>query len=262
MSAVKAVLLDIEGTVSSISFVRDVLFPYTLQALPQVLDEKWDTPEFAPYRNEFPTEFRDEREKLEAHVRDLTARDVKVAYLKGLQGYLWLTAYRSGNIKAPLYADVIRALPLWTSRGLKVYIYSSGSVLAQKLFFKYTDNEAQPDQQGYLSGYFDTVNAGVKWEKGSYEKICEETGILPSEWVFLTDNVRGMWSLLCCSFILFLLLFFIIASLILCICRYWGFWGPFCCFFELRFWGSGISVTPFGTFRLVDGGYHFAGVTF
>ncbi|KAF3313982.1 enolase-phosphatase E1 [Orbilia oligospora] len=192
MSAVKAVLLDIEGTVSSISFVRDVLFPYTLHALPQVLDEKWDTPEFAPYRNEFPTEFRDEREKFEAHVRDLTARDVKIAYLKGLQGYLWLTAYRSGNIKAPLYADVIRALPLWTSRGLKVYIYSSGSVLAQKLFFEYTDNEAQPDQRGYLSGYFDTVNAGVKWEKTSYEKICEETGILPHEWVFLTDNVKDL----------------------------------------------------------------------
>ncbi|KAK6522290.1 enolase-phosphatase E1 [Arthrobotrys megalospora] len=193
MSVVKAVLLDIEGTVSSISFVRDVLFPYTLHALPQVLAEKWDTQEFAPYRNEFPAEYRDERENFEAHVRDLTARDVKVAYLKGLQGYLWLTAYRSGNIKAPLYADVIRALPLWTSRGLKVYIYSSGSVLAQKLFFEYTDNEAQPDQRGYLSGYFDTVNAGVKWEQASYEKICDETGVRPHEWVFLTDNVKGMW---------------------------------------------------------------------
>ncbi|KAK6542490.1 enolase-phosphatase E1 [Orbilia ellipsospora] len=187
---VKAILLDIEGTVSSISFVRDVLFPYTLSALPQVLQEQWTSDEFAPYRNEFPPEYREDPKAFLAHVEHLTKNDVKIAYLKNLQGYLWLTAYRSGEVKAPIYPDVISALKIWTSEGFKVYIYSSGSVMAQKLFFEYTDNEEQPDLRPFLSGHFDTVNAGLKTIKESYEVIMRETGYSGEEWVFLTDNVN------------------------------------------------------------------------
>jgi len=190
MSQLKAILLDIEGTVSSISFVRDVLFPYTLEALPKVLKEKWTSDEFAQYRNGFPEEYRSDPEAFLSHVRELTRNDVKIAYLKNLQGYLWLQAYQSGAIKAPIYPDVITSLNLWTrEKNLKVYIYSSGSVLAQKLFFEYTDRDP-PDLRGYLSGYFDTVNAGLKTELGSYRTICEVTGVEAGGWVFLTDNVK------------------------------------------------------------------------
>lgn len=175
---------------SSISFVRDVLFPYTLSALPEVLQEQWDSDEFAPYRNDFPPEYRQDPSEFSAHVQHLTKNDVKIAYLKNLQGYLWLKAYRSGAVRAPVYSDVISALKLWIEKGLKVYIYSSGSVMAQKLFFEYTDNKEQPDLRPFLSGYFDTVNAGLKTEKSSYEVIINATGVRGEDWVFLTDNVR------------------------------------------------------------------------
>ncbi|KAK6353549.1 enolase-phosphatase E1 [Orbilia brochopaga] len=190
MSQVKAVLLDIEGTVSSISFVREVLFPYTLTALPEVLAEKWDTDEFAPYRNDFPPEHRSDPADFLSHVRELTNNDVKIAYLKNLQGYLWLQAYRSGAVKAPVYPDVVKALEQWTAAGLKVYIYSSGSVLAQQLFFEHTDNAAQADLRPFLAGHFDTVNAGLKTRAESYEVIARETGHAAHQWVFLTDNVK------------------------------------------------------------------------
>ena len=102
----KVVLLDIEGTVCSISFVRDVLFPYALDVLPGFLHENWSAPEFAPYRDAFPAEACDTPEHLEAYVRELTAQDLKVPCLKQLQGLLWRTGYESGAIKAPIYADV------------------------------------------------------------------------------------------------------------------------------------------------------------
>ncbi|TKA80301.1 hypothetical protein B0A49_01592 [Cryomyces minteri] len=86
LSKIKCVLLDIEGTICPISFVKDVLFPYALKALPDVVAQKWDHPEFEPYRNAFPPEYRTSPEQFKAHVEDLTARDVKIAYLKNLQG--------------------------------------------------------------------------------------------------------------------------------------------------------------------------------
>ncbi|KAF3907326.1 hypothetical protein ABW21_db0208978 [Orbilia brochopaga] len=106
-------------------------------------------------------------------------------------GYLWLQAYRSGAIKAPVYPDVVTALQRWTAAGLKVYIYSSGSVLAQQLFFEHTDNAAQADLRPFLAGHFDTVNAGLKTRAESYEVIARETGWPVGSWVFLTDNVKG-----------------------------------------------------------------------
>ncbi|EPS42578.1 hypothetical protein H072_3459 [Dactylellina haptotyla CBS 200.50] len=165
-------------------------FPYTLSALPQVLEDQWSSDEFAPYRNEFPPEYREDPKAFLSHVEDLTRNDVKIAYLKNLQGYLWLTAYRTGAVQAPIYPDVITALKLWTSKGFKVYIYSSGSVLAQKLFFEYTDNSEQPNLRPFLSGHFDTVNAGLKTLEESYKVIIRETGYTAEEWVFLTDNVK------------------------------------------------------------------------
>lgn len=116
-------------------------------------------------------------------------------------GYLWLQAYKSGEVKAPIYPDVIDALKLWTGpKNLKVYIYSSGSVLAQKLFFEYTDHAEQPDLRPFLSGYFDTVNAGLKTVQESYEVICKETGVAADEWIFLTDNVKGTYFIDCALF--------------------------------------------------------------
>ncbi|KAL7626729.1 enolase-phosphatase E1 [Parahypoxylon ruwenzoriense] len=189
-SSVKVLLLDIEGTVCPISFVKDVLFPYALKALPETLKTQWNSPDFAKYRDAFPSEYSSSKEALEAHFRDLVEKDVKIPYLKSLQGYLWEEGYASGDLKAPLFPDVALKLLEWRGKGLKVMIYSSGSVAAQKLFFKHTD--ASPsDLTPQISDWFDTVNAGLKTDTSSYSTIASKhEEFSPEEWLFLSDNVK------------------------------------------------------------------------
>lgn len=151
---------------------------------------KWDDPEFVPYREAFPAEHKTSPEALQGHVRDLMGRDVKIAYLKSLQGYLWQNGYKTGELKAPLFQDVAPRFPEWKQRGLEIIIYSSGSVPAQKLLFKHTNAEPA-DLTPLVSDYFDTVNAGLKTEASSYEKIAAKYDRFPpSRWLFLSDNVR------------------------------------------------------------------------
>lgn len=119
------------------------------------------------------------------------AKDVKVSYLKSLQGYLWESGYASGDLKAPLFPDVAAKLSEWRHRGLRVMIYSSGSVAAQKLFFKHTDAAPTSDLTTQISDWFDTVNAGLKTDASSYETIASKhPEFLPGEWLFLSDNVK------------------------------------------------------------------------
>ncbi|KAI9679118.1 MAG: enolase-phosphatase E1 [Trizodia sp. TS-e1964] len=83
---IHSILLDIEGTVCTISWVRDILIPHALALLPSILATEWDSPAFLPYRAAFPPAHRTSAAALLAHVRDLTARDTKASYLKSLQG--------------------------------------------------------------------------------------------------------------------------------------------------------------------------------
>lgn len=119
------------------------------------------------------------------------SRDVKISYLKSLQGYLWENGYRSGELKAPLFPDVAPKFESWTQKGKRIIIYSSGSVAAQKLLFKHTNAEPS-DLTPVITDYFDTVNAGPKQETSSYERIMSQhsLGDRPSSWLFLSDNVR------------------------------------------------------------------------
>ncbi|KAI0399917.1 enolase-phosphatase E1 [Xylaria palmicola] len=189
-SDVKVVLLDIEGTVCPISFVKDVLFPYALRVLPETLDAQWDDPSFAKYRDAFPLEYRTPKDELAAHVRDLMAKDIKIAYLKSLQGHLWQEGYAAGHLKAPLFPDVPDKIQTWHQNGLRIMIYSSGSVPAQKLLFKHTDAEPS-DLTPLISGWFDTVNAGLKSEPKSYQTIIESHPEVPAaQWLFLSDNTK------------------------------------------------------------------------
>ncbi|KAI1431926.1 enolase-phosphatase E1 [Xylaria sp. CBS 124048] len=189
-SSVKVVLLDIEGTVCPISFVKDVLFPYALRALPKTLETQWDSPNFAKYKDAFPPEYRSSKHDLAAHVEDLMNKDLKISYLKALQGYLWEEGYAAGDLKAPLFTDVPEKLSSWHQNGLKIMIYSSGSVPAQKLLFKHTDAEPS-DQTPLISDWFDTVNAGLKTELKSYQRIAGAHPEFPIEqWLFLSDNPK------------------------------------------------------------------------
>ncbi len=158
--------------------------------MPSVLDSQWDNPGFAKYREAFPAEHSSSRGSLEAHFRELVTKDVKVAYVKDLQGYLWHQGYDSGELKAPLFADVAAKLHSWHDKGFKIMIYSSGSVPAQKLFFSRTDADPS-DLAPLISDWFDTVNAGLKTESSSYETITRKHPEFPAgEWLFLSDNVK------------------------------------------------------------------------
>lgn len=165
-------------------------FPFSLNVLPGVLESQWDKPEFIKYKEAFPAEHSSSKESLEAHFRELVTKDVKVAYVKDLQGYLWRQGYDSGELKAPLFADVAAKLRSWHDKGLKLIIYSSGSVPAQKLFFSRTDAEPS-DLTPLISDWFDTVNAGLKTETSSYETITSKhPEFTAKEWLFLSDNVK------------------------------------------------------------------------
>jgi enolase-phosphatase E1 len=116
-------------------------FPYAIKALPDVLASQWDSEAFKPYKNDFPEDARESPEALQAHVEDLTQRDVKIAYLKNLQGYLWETGYKTGAYATPLFRDVVPKLKEWHASGVDLAVYSSGSVFAQKLLFGHVKPE-------------------------------------------------------------------------------------------------------------------------
>ncbi|KAI9147930.1 Enolase-phosphatase E1 [Paramyrothecium foliicola] len=165
-------------------------FPYALAALPKVLEQQWESPSFAPYRDAFPPEHRAEPAAFEAHVRDLVAQDSKIAYLKSLQGYLWQHGYDNGEIKAPLFSDVEPFISASQAAGKKIMIYSSGSVPAQKLLFGHTNAEPS-DMRPLISDWFDTVNAGPKTDVASYTTILSKhPQVDPARWLFLSDNLK------------------------------------------------------------------------
>jgi enolase-phosphatase E1 len=158
--------------------------------LPDVLKAEWDEPKFSKYKEAFPAEHSGSPEALKAHVEDLVVKDVKISYLKDLQGYLWQSGYESGDLKAPLFPDVAAKLRTWHEKGLRIIIYSSGSVPAQKLLFSKTDAEPG-DLTPLISDWFDTVNAGFKTEASSYKTIASHHSDVPAQnWLFLSDNVK------------------------------------------------------------------------
>lgn len=193
----KAVILDIEGTVCPISFVKDELFPFFLRELPAKL-EKYAFPltsedvhkdDILEILVQFPSEVRTSQNALLGHINDLVSRDIKDRVLKQLQGFIWEQGYTTGSILAPLFPDAIECLPKWQKEGLKVYIYSSGSIKAQKLLFaNVKTNAGKIDLNGIISGYYDTTNAGKKTEASSYQFILDDINIDPKECLFLSDN--------------------------------------------------------------------------
>jgi 2,3-diketo-5-methylthio-1-phosphopentane phosphatase len=107
-------------------------------------------------------------------------------------GHLWTTGFSEGDLKTPLFEDVIPTLAAWKTTGKTLAIFSSGSVQAQLQFFSYVrDGESTRDIKHLFSAHYDTVNAGPKLEKASYQKICNELGYDVTKITFLTDNVKG-----------------------------------------------------------------------
>jgi len=185
ISGIKAILTDIEGTTSSISFVHDVLFPYARAHLRDYVREN----ELAV--GGILNEVRALENNPNLSTEDIIGifiswidTDRKITPLKSLQGMIWKAGYETGAFKGHIYDDAADALQNWFDKGLKIYIYSSGSVTAQKLIYGYSE---RGDITPLLSGYFDTTT-GPKLEANSYSKIVNSMGFPPVQILFLSDH--------------------------------------------------------------------------
>ncbi|MGB6986864.1 MAG: acireductone synthase [Candidatus Aquilonibacter sp.] len=183
----RAALIDIEGTVGSIAFVRDVLFPYASQRMDEYVLAHRDEPAVREVLDQTAAESGAARENepaLLAALHDWSNRDVKVTPLKALQGMIWLDGYASSGLRGHLYPDAIDALRRFHDAGVALYVYSSGSVAAQKLLF---GNSVAGDLLPLFTGFYDTTIGG-KREADSYERILDDIGAAPNESIFFSDN--------------------------------------------------------------------------
>ncbi|WP_020483893.1 acireductone synthase [Methylomonas sp. MK1] len=182
---IKAIVTDIEGTTSSLSFVKDVLFPYARAHLPDFIKSHQAQAEIKPLLTQAKEIAGGEldEEALVAQFIHWIDTDQKITPLKSLQGLIWLEGYRNGDFTGHVYEDAVRNLRKWFGLGYKLYVYSSGSVQAQKLLFGHSDFG---DLTPIFSGYFDT-HIGGKKEAVSYERIAAELGLPAEQILFLSD---------------------------------------------------------------------------
>jgi enolase-phosphatase E1 len=188
----RGILLDVEGTTSSIAFVYDVLFAHAKTRVGDFLVGRRDDPAvhaaatgIAAAVGLTGVDLADPGSAARvAHAAiDLMNRDVKDTSLKALQGMIWRNGFESGEIVAHVYDDVAPAFAQWADSGLDVRIYSSGSVEAQKLFFAHT---AHGDLTRFLRGHYDTTT-GHKRERESYARIAADMGLEPRAILFVSD---------------------------------------------------------------------------
>ena len=199
----RAYLLDIEGTTTPVDFVYQTLFPLARRALPEYVHNSLLAPAAAA------TLFGDARLLVEEYEADLAAaqspppwedrpapagmlpyllwlmdHDRKSRGLKAIQGRIWEAGYRNGSVLGAIYPDVEPAIRRWRSHGAQVFIFSSGSVLAQKLLFAHLPSG---DLTSLLDGHFDT-EVGGKRDAQSYTTIAERIGVPAEEILFLSDT--------------------------------------------------------------------------
>lgn len=183
----RAIVLDIEGTVSPIAFVRDVLFPYARARLAEVIRARYSEPQIGALIREAAQLAGTPGLEVEAAIELFVSwsdADRKVRPLKSLQGLIWKQGYLDGSLRAPVYPDVPPALREWRMRGIDLYVYSSGSVEAQQLLFQFSQ---RGDLRECFSGYFDT-GVGSKVDAQSYRSIRDTIGASSSELLFLSDS--------------------------------------------------------------------------
>lgn len=203
-SRIRVLLLDIEGTTTPVDFVYKTLFPYARRKVEAYLLEHFRDRETQAVLAELAAQHqRDEQERAQppswhqetdearlysnvAYVHWLMAKDSKCTPLKTLQGKIWQQGYASGELHGEVYADVPAAFERWQRQGREICIYSSGSVLAQRLLFGST---TAGDLTRYICAFYDT-EIGAKTDSASYRRIVESRHMQPSEVLFISDAIQ------------------------------------------------------------------------
>jgi enolase-phosphatase E1 len=192
---IKAILLDIEGTTTPIDFVHKTLFPFAKEKIGEFVEANFDeiNTEIEQLKTEYRKDFTeqiygrdfraDSPESVANYLKFLIEVDRKSTPLKSLQGKIWQKGYESGELESVMFEDVPRAFERWKHEGKTIAIYSSGSILAQKLIFKHSNFG---DLSGFISDYFDT-NIGHKRETESYIKIAAALNYPPKRVAFFSD---------------------------------------------------------------------------
>lgn len=184
------ILTDIEGTTSSISFVKDVLFPYARRELPRFVREHGDEPDVRRWLDAVATESGGicSDEVIVETLQGWIDQDRKHTALKALQGMLWRDGYMRGDFRGHVYPDAVDALRDWRAAGRRLAVFSSGSVDAQKLLFGHSE---AGDMEPLFSAFFDT-EVGTKRDPDSYRRIAQALGQPPGEILFLSDIVEEL----------------------------------------------------------------------
>jgi len=192
----KCLLLDIEGCTTAISFVKDVLFPYVIEHAAGYIAKNLSVDEQRSLTDALKADLTPEQvaevgesSNPTSIVTYMVQKDLKVASLKSLQGKMWKDGYLNGTLKGHVYEDFVPMLEWMKKQNVKIYIYSSGSVQAQKLLF---GNSIEGDLTKHFAGHFDITNSGSKKKSLSYARIAEKVGMSPSEIVFCSDAVAEL----------------------------------------------------------------------
>lgn len=198
---IQTILLDIEGTTTPIDFVHKTLFPYAKSKIGDYVSHHFAEiqTEVAQLKTEYKKDFSDQLygrdfredspETVTNYLQFLIDVDRKSTPLKSLQGKIWQEGHESGEFESVMYEDVPRAFKRWKDAGKEIAIFSSGSILAQKLIFKYSNFG---DLTEYIDNYFDT-NVGGKREAESYRQIASAKSFPPVEnFLFISDVVAEL----------------------------------------------------------------------
>jgi enolase-phosphatase E1 len=189
--SVEAIVTDIEGTTTSISFVHDVLFPYAKAHVRDYVISHQADPEVAQVIKDVKETASIPDANLDQVIGTLSAwmdQDKKITPLKTLQGLMWKEGYDQGKFQGHLYLDAFKQLMNWYGQSFRLYVYSSGSVQAQKLLFSHT---TYGDITPLFYGYFDT-KVGGKREAASYLAIASQLKLAPEKILFLSDTVEEL----------------------------------------------------------------------
>jgi enolase-phosphatase E1 len=188
---IKAILTDIEGTTSAVSFVFDVLFPYAAKHLPAFVRQHAGRADVAEQLAVVRRDSNEPQADVERVIEILLgwiAEDRKATPLKALQGMVWEQGYQAGQLKGHVYPDAVDALKGWHQEGYQLFVYSSGSIQAQKLIFGCSE---AGDLTPLFSGYFDTTS-GPKREAQSYANITQAINVEAGQILFLSDIVEEL----------------------------------------------------------------------